>query len=398
MGMGCLRAKRLGLSVEPYWVRLRVEQLRTFQLEWVDIPILLPFELAHAILHISPTKFQTSFLGDNGGAALAEFWQWAETQTSWGRAHPALCSPQADLPRDRLLPVMWFVDGCEVHNASEHVVWSWSSFFGGGDIWDCKFLFASLPSRRMRSKSTQALVHSELCKIIGWQQAVWTSGVFPEVGHDGQPLSGERVKLANQRMLWRSAFIGLRTDSKARKECHNFHRWYGATYCCDLCLCTQPFPNADAALTMLDLSRDAEYARTMFSHEQYLAYERVRSPWCHVPGWRLECCYFDLLHVLHLGVCKQSNASCIAEMLESGCLPGDSVVDKLCRLTVQFGDWCKARRLPAVKFGFTATSIGRSTKTEFPELASYFKGCHVKLITHFMAEKVPGHACLVCSK
>jgi hypothetical protein len=355
--------------------------------------VLLPHEVAHAIAALSAAQFQRSFLGEHQHD-VAPFWEWAATQ-SWGRAHPAL-SLVPEEERHHLLPIMWFCDGCEVHNASEHVVWSWSSFFGIGDVWDCKFIFASLPSRRMRLKSTKARVHTELCKIIGWQQQIWTSGVFPNVGFYGEPLVGERHTLRGQQMQWRSAFIGIRADSKARVECHRFQRWYGATFCCDQCLGTQPFPSAPAELSILDMSRTAPYSQTLFTHEQYLQYERVQSPWCAVPGWRLETCYYDLLHVLHLGVCKQSNASCIAELLESGCLPGDTVSDKLCRLTVLFAEWCKARRLSAVKFGFTLASIGRTAKTEFPELASYFKGSHVKLITHFMAEQaLPVHLCVV---
>ena len=171
--------------------RLQVETLRTYELEELLLPVLLPYEVGHAIYTLSREQFKVSFLGDMGERELPQFWEWASRQT-WGASHEALCSvpmPQ----RGRLLPLMWFCDGCEVHNASEHVVWSWSSLFGTGDVWDTMFIFTSLPSRRMRLKRTQALVHTELCNIIAWQQRIWTDGVFPDVGYYGEPLTGGRA-------------------------------------------------------------------------------------------------------------------------------------------------------------------------------------------------------------
>jgi hypothetical protein len=243
----------------------------------------------------------------------------------------------------------------------------------------------------MRLKATKAAVHASIAAVVSWQHKVWASGHFPTRGFYNEVLSGHRAHLAGQKMQYTAAFLGIRADSKARAEVHNCHRWYQTSFCCDLCLASQPFKHADRRLTYLDLRRNAPYAATVLTHEEYINFEKRQSPWRQVPGWRLECCYYDVLHVIHLGVSKQSNASCIIELLEGGSLPGDNAAQQLMGLTHAFADWCKQRRLSACKFPFTLAALNRTKRTDYPELASYFKGSHVKLLSFYMAERARGH-------
>lgn len=63
---------------------------------------------------------------------------------------------------------------------------------------------------------------------------------------------------------------------------------------------------------------------TRISDEVYRATCSTLSPYAKIPGWRLENCLHDILHVVFLGVAKDLIPSILAEWLEKRMLgPGD---------------------------------------------------------------------------
>ena len=107
---------------------------------------------------------------------------------------------------------------------------------------------------------------------------------------------------------------------KARKECHFFKRHYGCTYICDRCFACKLFKCSVPELNFGDVSVGAPWRATEISHEQYLAQDSVLSPWCAVPGFRLETALGDLMHDLWLGVAGDAIASALVELWEFGFL------------------------------------------------------------------------------
>ena len=118
------------MDIEPYYITLNLESETSVATHEETIPILLPFEMAHAIHQKSRVQFQRSFLQGDGESCVA----------FWKKLHEHFPSlPTAAKSNNELsmtLPIMYHVDGAEVHRNSEHYQFSWSSFFGGGDAWD----------------------------------------------------------------------------------------------------------------------------------------------------------------------------------------------------------------------------------------------------------------------
>eukprot|EP00959_Pyramimonas_sp_CCMP1952_P465441 9488309-Pyramimonas_sp.AAC.1 len=150
-------------------------------------------------------------------------------------------------------------------------------------------------------------------------------------------------------------------------------------------MAAQSFKDAPALLYYGDFGKDPLYAKTVLTHQEYLDTERIISPWHKVDGWRLELCWHDLLHVLFLGIMRIANASCIVELLEKGFLRGANVEDKLANLTVHMSGRCNKAGHPVPRGAMTLKSLSREYKTDWPELASWFKGMHVKSMIFYLA-------------
>ena len=67
-----------------------------------------------------------------------------------------------------------------------------------------------------------------------------------------------------------------------------------------------------------DLSATAPWRDTGINHECYILRtpEENQTPWLAIPGFRLELIYDDLLHVLYLGILKDTIASSMATLVE----------------------------------------------------------------------------------
>jgi hypothetical protein len=224
------------------------------------------------------------------------------------------------------------VDGCEVHRNSEHYIWSSASFVSSGvSIWDTKYCFTTIPHRLMRQEATKKGVLTEITKLIAWQHEVLLSGVMPASGYKGEPLEGARARLAGSPICgpFRAAFCALKHDGKARKELHFFSRSYMSSFVCDSCLATQANPNAPHHLYYGDFSPSAPYRATLIDHSRYMEMGGV-SPWIGVPGWRLELTFHDILHVLYLGILRDT---CASALLELAMAVGGSLTERLAELT-----------------------------------------------------------------
>ena len=379
-------ARDCGLRFEPYWLDLPLERLDSLELEEkpVAVPMLIPYEVMHAVWEHSREQFHASFLPANAGEGCLQFWQRA-LQLPWGQRHAGL-SGKAPAELERTIPILYHVDGAELHRNSEHYIWSSQSLFGSGDVWEFKFLMASIPHARMRLPSTKKAVFARLTKFIAWAQKPWQSGVAPALDLDGRELRRALPPGAQLAGGWTAAFAGLKNDGKARKEIHGFKRFYGSMYCCDSCLAVQRYKRAPVPLFYGDFGEDAAYVATAISHEDYMAAEAEVSPWANVDGWRLELNYWDLLHVLFWGNSRDANASCIVEFMEHGLLAGTKQ-EQMDWLSKDFARWCRRERISCSRAAFSLASLGRESQSQYPELASWYKGMTVKTMCFWLAEK-----------
>ena len=177
----------------------------------------------------------------------------------------------------------------------------------------------------------------------------------------------------------------MKADRKARKEVHGFRRAYQCTYVCDRCLaCKTSAKKSVQELNFANMSRTAPWRATQFSHEDYVAQERVCSPFVQVPGFRLETAWSDMMHDMYLGVAGDAIANSLVEIWEYGLLRSNngepyaepSAAFKHVQLDMQM--WFRQRGLSPPPHQFNLAVLGRNSYQNPPELSSKFKAAQVK--------------------
>ena len=181
-----------------------------------------------------------------------------------------------------MLPLWFHVDGVNVYNTRQLVVWSWSSCLAetsATNIWDVKFPFCAVPEEWVSDAADWKRVNAEITKII----------------------ADDFQRLMRDDSL-RAAFVGVRCDWKARKEIHDLKRHYLCNKICDKCLASKPHSNPDLSYVRVD--SEAPWRATVMTNAEFVAEATADarlSPWFGVPGAHTDLFHFDLMHVLFLG-------------------------------------------------------------------------------------------------
>ena len=185
----------------------------------------------------------------------------------------------------------------------------------------------------------------------------------------------------------------MKADRKARKEVHGFRRAYQCTYVCDRCLaCKTSAKKSVQELNFANMSRTAPWRATQFSHEDYVAQERVCSPFVQVPGFRLETAWSDMMHDMYLGVAGDAIANSLVEIWEYGLLRSNNgepyaepiAAFKHVQLDMQM--WFRQRGLSPPPHQFNLAVLGRNSYQNPPELSSKFKAAQVKQLVPWLAD------------
>ena len=99
------------------------------------IPILAPHDIIAAAYRKGPLVWQTAFLGDHTQQAVLDFWE-NFVQQPYGAMHPIMKSCEA---LDSIIPLVFHIDGAESFRNVEAIIWSMSSVFCNGNVFDFKF-------------------------------------------------------------------------------------------------------------------------------------------------------------------------------------------------------------------------------------------------------------------
>ena len=143
------------------------------------------------------------------------------------------------------------------------------------------------------------------------------------------------------------SYLAFKADLKARKQCHEFSRYYLCKQCCERCDALQLRKNEENPLSFKNMSPMAPYVTTCIGHAEYLARDPVTSPWCCVAGFQLETCTYDVMHLVFLGTARDHIPSCLKLMQHLGyCFqPGESDDMFLKRISIEMRTTCKQRGL-----------------------------------------------------
>jgi hypothetical protein len=290
--------------------------------------------------------------------------------------------------KERLIPLLWHVDGIEIYRNTEFLVWSWASAVCDAvDVWDQKFVFTILPAVLVQHKPVFNQLNAAITKLIGWDLGVCEKGVGPNVGFSDELFTVcSRAKLAGKPLAFNACFAGLKSDGKARRDIHSFIRNYNSTWICESCWASQPFTRAPSVSNYKDFKHGAYWHHHEISHAQYMLLPERKSPWIlHVRGARLDMFYHDLMHVVYLGFARDLIASCLID--ECIDLPAAQKSLYLSGVFDNFKEHLKATSNTTTSMRrFTQTSLGRDKKV-FPELQSVYKACHVKQLIFYLAHR-----------
>ena len=364
-----------GGNVEPYFLKLQVEQTSQPGLHEELVPVLPVHEVFHSIRAAGVQQFAASFLGPDGLEGLANYWKHV-LATPWGKSHPDLRGGA-----DKAIPVTYHYDGAEMHRNVEFNVWSFSSATADGIAsLDSKLLMMTVEAVRMKAASTKRGVHDEVCRYLAYCDRCLVSGTFPSHGFYGEdfPTNSWRYAKRGEPLAhgWIGVLVGLKMDWKAKVETHNLRCHYGSTHVCHACKALQCFKNCpDPRMNYADFSPSAPYMDTIISHGEYLVQEAGRlSPWCQLPSFRFEMIWDDWMHTGPLGIGRDIAASAIIDLLEGGLLQQNLAADdQLKLLWGEFKQWCRANGFKSPPGRFSTAMLGRSASTSFPELSSQFK-------------------------
>ena len=150
-------------------------------------------------------------------------------------------------------------------------------------------------------------------------------------------------------VLLRMCYLAFKADLKARKECHQFKKYYLCKNLCERCDAVQPKSNKDIdhPMSFKNMSPASPYVATCIDHAKYLetnAHDEL-SPWCCVPGFDLETCTYDVMHAIFLGIARDHVPSCLKFMQHLGYSyePGESDELFLKRMSIEMRTTCKLR-------------------------------------------------------
>jgi len=150
----------------------------------------------------------------------------------------------------------------------------------------------------------------------------------------------------------------MRFDAKARVETNEFEKHYGCTFICESCMAQNPLNKHDPEMSYQDFRADSARHLTTIDDETYRRTCSNVSPWAAVPGWKLETCLHDLMHVLYLGTARDLIASLLADFVEFGCLGDESepLHSRLRRFSIDMHQAFRAEKINsfclASKFSF----------------------------------------------
>ena len=145
--------------------------------------------------------FQTAFLGEATQDDLLEFWD-NFFQQPFGCAHPC-AEAENTLHLEKTVPLIFHCDGAESYRNVEAIIWSMSSAYAAGNVFDSRFPLLVLLASSVPSAELLSGAHAAICKFIGWSLKICLSGMM-----DGQELAGG----------WRAAFAFWKGDRKCRKD------------------------------------------------------------------------------------------------------------------------------------------------------------------------------------
>ena len=141
-------------------------------------------------------------------------------------------------------------------------------------------------------------------------------------------------------------YFAFKADLKARKQCHRFDRYYQCRNLCERCDAIQVRSNEIHPMTYKNMSVSAPYLDTFLDHSSYMERAHRASPWSIIPGWQIDNCPLDWMHLVYLGTARGHIPSVLKLLQNLGRCYEEGESDDLFlrRASIEMRETCKKHR------------------------------------------------------
>ena len=339
------------------------------RVEWQDVPVLLPDELAKALYKRGESVFAHCM---RGNVDAEKYWNHCRTHSTWFSNHTMRNYPRLD----RLIPLSVYGDDVQCYKNSEIgtvSVIAWCSSFGFANKSMVRYFPICVFSEHCATEHT----HEDLMQVIAGSIS---DMVDPEVIHDWSATG------------WAYVFNSVQGDLKWIRD-NYFLFNFSANECCSLCGALKS--HDDPGMTIADFRPNARHVGTLPDLTKFNATPPCLFTMLNVGPDRVE---HDMMHGQLLGTTKVSNGSGIIYLAESsfwnrfqesGQYP-DALQYTLQLAHKDFLQWKKQLGLNVTQPRFTPARLNRKGRQHYACLSC--KASPSKAISMWIAERAVAHA------
>ncbi len=368
--------------LEPYLLETEIQDHRE-KIVAGEAAVFVPHEVAHSLWECDEPEFNRRF----GTDKLSEYWRNAEAHP-WFRTHPW----KAAIKRrpDRCIPVRIHGDDAPCTKRTQIFVANLSPVCTSLQSWLSRFLLVCWPLVMAAGPQTLESFFSAFVWSLLLMAPDLDDVLFPNTGHNHQPLRGKRLARAGQRICggYRFVLTQFCGDWKFLKEFFHFRQCYTKLQFCWLCLGTK----ATGTLCAWNNSLDAACFECERSSTAFLMFLRsLHHPLASYTGFDMSMIMLDLMHICLLGIMQFVVGGVLWEL----CLeqrwyrPGrgswQSRTNHSLRLAFDdFKNWLKTRQLQSSHPLFTVLGLSMHTLADCPMLK--VKAANCLLVCQWLSE------------
>jgi hypothetical protein len=290
------------LDLRPTYVSLPVRKRKTRQAEIVQYPALAPHEYWAALHKVG--LLESVLVGD--GMRPDVFWQGVQSE-EWFQRHPDL-KVHERLPFT--IPIRVHGDEGTGQKKKGILVMQWQGCLRHASTLESKFLITTMPTRLYVKQNKVNVTLEALNKFIAWSINQMSTGLWATSG-EARHLNTLKAgcELAGP---WRAVFAGLKGDWKFVKEATRCARGPSSRLVCPECFAS----STDDMFNYADTRADAPWRMTRVRHDHWEENTPAdaRPSISHIRGWHVSLVYWDLLHMLFLGVGQDFVGSALVVM------------------------------------------------------------------------------------
>ena len=333
-------------------------------IELLDHPRIVPVELAEELWNAGIDAFKAAMLGRMTSKDVERYWENC-SDMDWFKRHPH--RPEVE-HWNSTLPVWVHGDAARAFKCQKILILSWMCGLMSGCSWNSRLLYSVIPADELSQLTLQSLLAAFANDINELQRCL--------------------------KLPWRFLYVASKGDLEWHAMAYRLQRYYRCSLLCFKCFASQ----TEADLLYTNLLDDAGWTCTdvQTSHllEEFADAPEGAPSLCSIEGWSAEMMFWDLMHILFIGLGRLICGSSMVLLCVTGFYSRSNCTDShLLGMHGRFRDWRLRHNVAVYVEKFTHKLIGCPNEIDkcdryanFPELD--VKAAHVKCIIMFLADEL----------